>query len=486
MWVADPAGLIVDIPFWDVFAEGSVDEIKGKRWLKLVHPDDRERVARQWAQAVSTESIYHVEFRVTVGDDTYRWFTVRGAPVYQAEGTIREWVGTATDIEDLKRAEAELERRNSELLARYEAVEAQTADHVRRLRISDEHYRRIVETAQEGIWLLDADRITTLVNEKMAAILGYSVEELKGKCLCSVLGHGDAESAAALMDAWHRADGIQLDAEFRHKDGSTVWCLLKVAPFIDAEGRPDGTLVMATDITERRRLEKMKDEFLSVISHELRTPLNVILGMGSILEDELVGALSEGQHDCLDAMLGGADLLHAHVNDLLDVSSMMAGKFRLFPEPVDLPMLVADALEFLRPQIERHRHTLSNDVPLDVPEIVADPQRIYQVIVKLVTNAIKYTPEGGNIRIHACVVGDHVRLAVQDDGVGIAEADLPHIFQLFTQVDMSSTRPVGGIGLGLALVNSVVEAHGCSVGVESEPGAGSTFWFTLPLRGATS
>jgi signal transduction histidine kinase len=232
---------------------------------------------------------------------------------------------------------------------------------------------------------------------------------------------------------------------------------------------------------ELRRLDTMKDEFLSIISHELRTPINAIMGFGSVLDDELVGALNPEQHLYLQKMLSGSDHLLSLVDELLDLSRIQAGQLLLERGPVDVRALIEESLAGLAPLAERKRLRLSSHVPERLPTAMVDGRRLNQVLINLISNAIKFTPEDGAITVRAAIDDHGLLVEVEDTGIGITDADITKLFQRFNQVDTSYIRKSGGVGLGLAISKGLVEAHGGEIGVRSEAGRGSTFWFTLPI-----
>lgn len=234
---------------------------------------------------------------------------------------------------------------------------------------------------------------------------------------------------------------------------------------------------------ELRRTDLYKDEFLSVISHELRTPLNFIMGFGSLLQDEIGGPLSFQQLEFVSKMLEGADRMLGLVNDLLDIAKIQAGKLSVCPSSSDYSVLVADTLASLRPLADRKRLYLEANIQSPLM-LVLDVQRICQVLTNLVSNAIKFTPDGGRITVKAFQHRDEVITQVIDTGRGIPSEEIPHLFTRFRQLDMSSTREQGGTGLGLAISKAIVEAHEGAIGVLSAPGEGATFWFSLPLEPA--
>lgn len=232
---------------------------------------------------------------------------------------------------------------------------------------------------------------------------------------------------------------------------------------------------------ELRSADRYKDEFLSVLSHELRTPLNFIMGFASILKDEVAGPQTELQQSYLAKILNGTDRMLLLVNDLLDFAKLRSGKFRLAPEWVDYNTLLEEVRATLEPLAAEKHQTLETDVQV-VQAIYVDSNRLVQILSNLIDNAVKFTPFGGTVRVRASIADDMLLTEVTDTGVGIAPADIPKLFTRFHQLDMGSTRSASGLGLGLSISKALIEAHGGVVGVRSEPGHGSTFWFSLPLK----
>jgi signal transduction histidine kinase len=228
---------------------------------------------------------------------------------------------------------------------------------------------------------------------------------------------------------------------------------------------------------------KSKDLFLSNISHELRTPLNSIIGFTDLLlTQELGPALSDQQRDFLETVARNGRHLLQLINELLDLQRIAAGRMELKPEPVDLAALLTETTASVHAQVQKHRHALVVTPPSAGLRVQADRGRVRQVLLNLLSNAIKFTPDGGRITVVAGAVngGAEVRIAVTDTGIGIAAEDQPKLFQEFSQLDASASRKYEGTGLGLALSRRLIELHGGAIGVESEMGKGSTFWFTLP------
>ncbi|HEY9723569.1 MAG TPA: HAMP domain-containing sensor histidine kinase [Oscillatoriaceae cyanobacterium] len=237
---------------------------------------------------------------------------------------------------------------------------------------------------------------------------------------------------------------------------------------------------------ELRQAGRYKDEFLAVVSHELRTPLNAVLGFGSALQDGVVGDMSDAQHGYLDKILSAAESQLELVSELLDLSRIQAGKFSLEVRPMAFQDEVQRVLANLAPAAERAGLALMDQVPAELPELMADPQRVDQVLSNLVSNAIKFSSPGGRVIVRARVVGEALWGEVADTGPGISKTDQLKLFKPFSQLDSSSTRRAGGAGLGLSICKALVEAHGGQIELESEPGHGCVFRFSLPLRGPAS
>jgi signal transduction histidine kinase len=229
---------------------------------------------------------------------------------------------------------------------------------------------------------------------------------------------------------------------------------------------------------------KTKDQFLSNISHELRTPLNSIIGFTDLLltQDLGGGPLSDQQRDFLDTVARNGRQLLELINELLDLQRIAAGRMDLKPENVELAPLLAEAAGSVHAQVEKHRHALVISPLAQDLRVHADRGRVRQVLLNLLSNAIKFTPDGGRITLAAAPVngGAEARIAVSDTGIGIAAEDQPKLFKEFSQLDASASRKYEGTGLGLALSRRLIELHGGAIGVDSEMGKGSTFWFTLP------
>jgi PAS domain S-box-containing protein len=249
-------------------------------------------------------------------------------------------------------------------------------------------------------------------------------------------------------------------------------------------GQESGSVLSVRDISERARLERMKDEFVLTASHELRSPLTSVQGFAELLMLER-DKLTDKQAETVEIILDNTRHLVRLLNDLLDLARSDAGRLTINPVPTEVGALVEDAVRTMRAQTETRSQLLAAEVENDLPAVSAEPDRIRQVLVNLLTNASEYCQEGAEIRVSVTRIDDDVAVAVADDGPGIPKEQLDHIFERFTRGDAGLTQRVGGTGLGLAISKSLVELHGGAIDATSVVGQGSTFRIVLPATSAS-
>lgn len=341
---------------------------------------------------------------------------------------------------------------------------------------SEERYRQIVETASEGIWASDSQGITVFVNRCMAEMLGYSVAEMVGKFFFDFIGEEEKVRALAWQEDLKRGISGQYELKMQRKDGTEFWSWVSACPFRDAKGRYVGHLGMFTDITERKKAELLKDEFLGLISHELRTPLTIV--MGSIYTAMSDGMSSKDVRGLLENAADGAESLSQILENLLELTRAQAGRLQIRKESIDVVEVALEVIAKLKSRSGTRRFSL--DMKDDLPEVVADRVRVERIIYNLLDNAVKYSPDGSEIRVFGRCQGDCVVVGISDQGRGISPHDQDRLFQPFERLSNPSDNPSQGTGLGLVVCKRLVEANGGQIWVESELGRGSTFFFTLP------
>lgn len=362
------------------------------------------------------------------------------------------------------------------------------------LRASRELLSTVTEGISDVILLKDRQGCYLLINAAGAQYLGRPVSEILGKDDAALF---PAEIARTLManDSKIMDSGKgQTVEEVTETRGERRIYLSTKNPLRNDQGAVIGLVGVCIDITQTKQLEvqsqqlealrqadMMKNQFVSVLSHELRTPLTIILGYGNVLTEGLLGPLAAKQQQAITKIVGSAHALLGLVNDLLDMGKIVAGRFSVSAQVFPFPDLLQEVMTSLGVLTERKAQHLIVEAPGPVPEVMADRRRVGQVLTNLITNALKFSPPNATIRVQVSSDRLWLRCEVSDSGIGIASHQLTGLFQPFHQADGSLTRSAGGTGLGLAICREIVSAHGGAIGVQSELGRGSTFWFTIPL-----
>ena len=269
-----------------------------------------------------------------------------------------------------------------------------------------------------------------------------------------------------------------LEMEHRRKDGSTVWSEVSVRFLRDASGRPEGILGVSRDITERRQMERIKNDFVAITTHQLRTPLAGIKWLLELAGDD--ATLSEEARSCIRDAAESADRLIEIVNNLLDSASLESGTLNISAEPTDIVGLTTSVLEEFGPTIREDAYQVSVDTPDEIGTITADPKLLRQAITNLCSNALKYTPPGGHISVRMGRKDGVVVWEIEDTGIGVPEAAQPRLFQRFFRADNAVAAVADGTGLGLYFVRQIAERLGGRVWFRPAEGQGSMFGMDLP------
>ena len=343
----------------------------------------------------------------------------------------------------------------------------------------------ILESVGDGIYGVDMQGKIIFVNEVGARMLGYTQDEMEDEDLMQLLGHARADGSVYRIEdspiyAARRSSAPMRarDEVFRHKDGHPVPVEYVACPML-SNGRTTGVVVAFQDVTERRRLDRMKDEFISTVSHELRTPLTALRAALGLIAGGALEKRPEKRAQMMDVAIGNCDRLVRLVNDILDFERMGAGRLPMRFQEVEAKDLLRRATDLQHPSAQK----AGIGFIVDAPSLAlwVDEDRILQTLGNLISNAIKFSPAGTEIILRARVQSaTEAIISVEDKGRGIPPEKLDIIFERFQQVDASDSRDMGGTGLGLAICRNIVRQHGGRIWAESVVGRGSTFYFTVP------
>ncbi|MGE0684215.1 MAG: sensor histidine kinase [Candidatus Binatia bacterium] len=345
-------------------------------------------------------------------------------------------------------------------------------------RASEKRFRLLSVAAPVGIFLTDSQGRYLYVNPRLREIIGRSE---KDQFQDDWLQEISSEKRQPLLREWRQAlhRGQEFNREFQilRSQDEQRWVHIHAKAIHGEDGKCTGYIGAVEDITERKEIEGLKDELVAIVSHELRTPLASLRGFAELMLKRTFPV--EKQKQFLEIIHSEAVRLTALINDFLDLQRIESGRQTYHFTPTHLPEVLSESLAVF--QQEEARHVFRVEVQDALPVVQIDADRIRQVLANLLSNAIKFSPHGGVITVSVRNHTTQIIISVTDQGVGIPPDAKAKLFGKFFRVDNQETRSIGGTGLGLALVKQIVEAHGGQVGVESQLGQGSTFFFTLPL-----
>lgn len=388
------------------------------------------------------------------------------------------------------------------------------AERNRKLEASNLELKKLfnaVEQSSEAILITDIKGRIQYVNPAFTAISGYMREEALGKTPHIV--HSDRNPPGFFREMW----AVILSGRIwkgtvinRRKTGELYHEEMTITPVLDSKGKITNFIALKKDITDRVKAEeelkqkniklaeaearadaanKAKSEFLANMSHELRTPLNAIFGFSDVLLQGMTGALTEKQEHYLRNIHESGKHLLSLINDILDLSKIESGKMQVEYAEINIKALIARSQMFFNESALRHNIKMTTALEDGMLTLEADERQIKQVLVNLISNAVKFTPDGGTVSVSAKEVNkgaDFIEISVEDSGIGIKPEDIPRLFQPFQQLGTAYHKGYAGTGLGLALCRQIVELHGGEIRAESELGKGSRFIFTLPQKKFTA
>jgi PAS domain S-box-containing protein len=445
----------------------SFEQIRGQTDADLFDETTAAQLRDQDCQVRETELPLAGEYELAFGDQTRTYFDVK-FPIFDSRGNVTGVCAIATDI---------TARKNAEIA----------------LRISEQRHRSVVEALDEGVLLYDSRGVVIACNQNAAELVGIATEEIVGRSAAELpfvlvdekgkeLAREDRPGYRAILTGEPQ---LNLVAGHPRPDGDIRWLSINAMPIADdaGTGSPYAVAVSFADITERRRAERLKDEFFALVSHELRTPLTSIAGYLELLtDDDAEGELDSIQRQFLGVVERNARRLQRLVGDLLFVAQFEAGKLSLDMGRVRIADVASEAIESAGPRAA----DLGLDLQLhvdDVPEITGDAGRLGQSVDNLVSNALKFTPSGGKVEVRVIDAGDHARIEVADTGIGIAREEQKRLFERFFRTAVATEQAIPGVGLGLSITKAIIEGHGGSISVASDEGRGTTFTIELPYAG---
>jgi PAS domain S-box-containing protein len=360
----------------------------------------------------------------------------------------------------------------------------------------------IVENSDDAIISKTLDGIITSWNRSAQRLFGYTPEEAIGQSILLIVPPERYNEEAKIISQLRKGERIEhFDTQRRAKDSRIIDISLSISPIRDADGTIVGASKIARDVSDRKRIEedrerfleaerfareqalrvgRMKDEFLATLSHELRTPLNAVMGWARLLTTGRMSA--QDLREAGQIIERNALLQKQLIDDLLDMSRITSGKLRLEVLRIEPASVIDDAIQAMQPTADAKGIHIERNLDRHIGQISGDPTRLQQVVWNLLSNALKFTPRGGRVRVGLRQVYSHIELTVSDTGQGISPEFLPRLFDRFSQADASANRKHGGLGLGLAIVKQLVELHGGSIDAKSDgPDKGATFIIRLPV-----
>ncbi|GBF06230.1 hypothetical protein DAERI_080021 [Deinococcus aerius] len=470
VWSTPPSGEFEgDQPAWRAFTGQTIAELQGRGWLGAVHPEDRDRVLREWTRAYAAKTLYQVEYRLRRADGEYRHVLVRVVPVKGEGGEVREWVGTHTDITERKAAQAALEGRDAEL-------------------------RTMIDAIPQLAWMADPGGWIYWYNQRWYDYTGTTFEQMQGWGWRDVHHPEHIDRVIEYVsEKWAAGQPWEGTFLLRSRDGEYRWFLTRAIPLRDERGELVRWFGTNTDITEERHLNETLEarvaerteqlvrsnreleQFAYVASHDLKAPLRTVASYVQLLQRKYRGQLDDQADRYIAFTVDAVERMNVLIDDVL-AYSRVGRETRV--ANVDTGRVLREVLENLEDALRGARVTCG-----DLPDVHADETQLRQVLQNLIGNAVKFQPAGRTpeVDLSAEVQGNAVHFTLRDNGIGIAPQHFERIFGVFQR--LHRREEFNGTGVGLAIVKKIVEEHGGRIWVESREGVGTTFHFTFPAAG---
>jgi len=464
------------------------EELIGRNAFEFVSPKDRALAMNATKKTLEEGLVQRkTEYTILTADGREIATDSSAAVLYDSSGNPTGIINVVRDITERKKAEEKLTE-------------------------SENKFRTIFENIGDIYYRADLKGNMTLANPAAVKIMGYdSIEEVIGKNIAADFYYYPKDRKIFMEELKKHGEVKNLEVTIKRKDGTLVIVEVNSHFVHDATGKPIEVEGIAHNITERKKAEQelqekneqleaqrvelvrkatelemvnqAKSEFLASMSHELRTPLNAVIGFSELILDGIPGEINDEQRGCVNDILDSGQYLLNLINDILDLSKVEAGKIELKLQNLDIAAIINGVVQIMKPALDKNGQEIEVSIMQELPKVRGDKNRLEQILLNLLSNASKFTEQGGRVQIHVGREGDYCQVAVIDTGIGIKKEDQGHVFETFFQGETLSDRRKEGTGLGLTLTKQFVEAIGGRIWMESEYGKGSTFIFTLPLAG---
>ncbi len=446
---------------WLEFTGNSLEEEANEGWLKSVHPEDVQKCIDIYNTSLKEQEGFYLEYRLRRYDGQYRWIADNSVPRFSPEGVFLGFISACIDIDDQKRFKEKI--LDSELL-----------------------FKTIANTSPAALWMTDQDRNNVFVSNTWLKWTGRSFTDEINRGWVSAIHDEDRDKVLnRFFECFEARKNFSMEFRIPNTDGSFRWCLTEGKPYFDINGFFAGYAGSVTDITELKSLEQRKDDFIKMASHELKTPITSINGYVQLLlniyqdaESGMVRTAGNTIKSSLATIAKQVTKLARLVSELLDLTRIESGKLELHCTRFKLSELVEEVVQDIRYTTTKHAIIVESNYE---GKISGDKERIGQVLINLLTNAIKYSPEADSVEVYVDGSNGVASVRIKDYGIGIERKDFKRIFERFYRVEGKTEQTYPGFGIGLFIAGEIIQRHNGSIEVASEKGKGSEFTIKLPV-----
>jgi PAS domain S-box-containing protein len=438
-------------PRWSQITGIAPEDAAGKPWEGLFGPDRGVDIGAEVTKGPESRPELSQHLEIPCHGSAPRVVLVTAASIPATDGGRAGWVGTVADVT----AEAEAEAASS-------------------------HFRAVIESSHDAIISKDLNEVITSWNAGAERLYGYTAAEAVGELTAMLMPPGHDDESSELLSRVRLGELVDdYETMRKRKDGQVVDVSLTTSPILGPQGDVVGASIIARDISDRRKAEQLKDEFLAMVSHELRTPLSSIVAHTELLlDEELVD--TDIRRNFMEVIDRNSVRLERLVGDLLFVAQLESANLSLSMTNVDIVEVATEAVEAMSVRALQSGNEVRLVAPLGKIMLTGDPGRLGQAIDNLISNAIKYSPDGGIVTVRILPADDECTIEIEDHGIGIATDDHEHLFDRFFRGSTAVNLHIPGVGLGLSIVKRIVDGHGGRVGVHSGPGHGAIFTLAIP------